>query len=134
MPYQIKKVKKGEGAVYKVFKKGTSKSFSKEPMTKEKAKKQIAALHINANENTMKKISKLRELIAESVREVLAEKKIEPNKKKKTKSTTEKEAEKRTRATEKENKSYIKKKYGNKFDTMLDKPTIKLKEILNDED
>jgi len=134
MPYQIKKIKKGEGAVYKVFKKGTSKSFSKKPMTKQKAKKQIAALHINANENTMIKTQKLRELIAESVREVLAEKKIEPNKKKKTKSTTEKEAEKVTKTAEKDSKSYIKKKYGSKFTTMLEKPPIKLKEILNDED
>jgi len=33
-------------------------------------------------------ISRLRALIGEAVREVLAEKKIEPNKKKKTKSTT----------------------------------------------
>lgn len=82
----------------------------------------------------MDKISKLRELIAESVREVLAEKKIEPNKKKKTKSTTEKELEKVTKAAEKDSKAYIKKKYGSKFDTMLEKPAIKLKEILNDED
>lgn len=47
MPYEIRK--SGDG--YKVFKKGTSKSFSKDPLSKEKAKAQLAALHINkANE------------------------------------------------------------------------------------
>lgn len=89
--------------------------------------RQLAESHLN-------KISKLRELIAESIREVLAEKKIQPNKKKKTKSSTEKEAEKITKAAEKQSKSYIKKKYGNKFDTMIEKTSTKLKEILNSED
>lgn len=47
MPYSIKK----SGSGFKVFKKGTGKSFSKKPMTKEKAKKQVAALHINVKES-----------------------------------------------------------------------------------
>lgn len=46
MPYEIKP----SGSGYKVFKKGTSKSFSKEPLTKEKAKAQLAAIHINTTE------------------------------------------------------------------------------------
>lgn len=75
-------------------------------------------------------ISRLRALIGEAVREVLAEKKIEPNKKKKTKSTTEKDGEKVTKEAEKEATAYKKKKYGSKFDTMLPKPTITLKEAL----
>jgi len=74
--------------------------------------------------------SRLRALIGEAVREVLAEKKIEPNKKKKTKSTTEKESEKVTKTAEKEATTYKKKKYGSKFDSMLPKPTMKLKEAL----
>ena len=43
MPYNIKKIGKG----YKVFKKGTSKSFSKKPLTKKKAEDQMKALYAN---------------------------------------------------------------------------------------
>lgn len=71
MPYEIKK--SGEG--YKVFKKGTSKSFSKSYMSKEKAEAQLKALYANADEgktNTMKK-SELREMIAEIIKEVMNE-------------------------------------------------------------
>jgi hypothetical protein len=46
MPYEIRK--SGDG--FKVFKKGTNQAFSKHPMTKEKAKAQIAAIHINTTE------------------------------------------------------------------------------------
>lgn len=46
MPYEIRK--SGDG--FKVFKKGTSTSFSKSPMTHEKAKAQLAAIHINTTE------------------------------------------------------------------------------------
>lgn len=41
MPYELKKSGKG----YKVFKKNSSKSFSKKPLTKEKAKSQLRALY-----------------------------------------------------------------------------------------
>ena len=138
MPYAVRK----QGNEYTVYKKkadgSTGEKVGSTAGNKEALRKYLAALHINAkesiSENKMINLNKLRELIAESVREVLAEKKIEPNKKKKTKSTTEKEAEKVTKTAEKDSKSYIKKKYGNKFTTMLEKPPIKLKEILNDED
>lgn len=43
MPYQIVKVKGG----YKVKKKGSKKYFSKEPLSYEKAKKQLKALYAN---------------------------------------------------------------------------------------
>jgi hypothetical protein len=71
MPYEIKK--SGEG--YKVFKKGTSKAFSKEPMSHKKAEAQLKALYANANEgkmNTMKK-SELRQMIQEIIKEVISE-------------------------------------------------------------
>jgi hypothetical protein len=71
MPYEIKK--SGEG--YKVFKKGTSKAFSKEPMSHKKAEAQLKALYANTNEgktNTMKK-SELREMIQEIIKEVISE-------------------------------------------------------------
>lgn len=46
MPYKIKKVKDG----FKVCKKDDeSVCFSKKPLTKEKAKKQMAALYLNEN-------------------------------------------------------------------------------------
>lgn len=43
MPYSIKK--KGSG--YKVCKKDSSKCFSKKPMTKEKANRQMKAIYAN---------------------------------------------------------------------------------------
>jgi len=71
MPYEIKK--SGEG--YKVFKKGTSKEFSKEPMSHKKAEAQLKALYANTNEgksNTMKK-SELTKMIGEIIKEVISE-------------------------------------------------------------
>jgi hypothetical protein len=47
MPYSIRK----SGSGFKVVNKKTGHAFSKKPMTKEKAKKQEAALHINAKES-----------------------------------------------------------------------------------
>lgn len=41
MPYEIKKTSKG----YKVFKKGTKKSFSKNSLSKQKATNQMKALY-----------------------------------------------------------------------------------------
>ena len=73
MPYEIKK--SGEG--YKVFKKGTSKAFSKSPMTKKEAGAQLKALYANTNEdksNTMKK-SELTKMIQEIIKEVISESK-----------------------------------------------------------
>lgn len=43
MPYELKQ--SGDG--WKVFKKGTSKSFSKKPLSKAKAKAQMSALYAN---------------------------------------------------------------------------------------
>jgi hypothetical protein len=46
MPYTIRK----SGGGYKVTNKKTGKQYSKAPISKEKAKKQIAALQINVKE------------------------------------------------------------------------------------
>ena len=43
MPYHIKKV----GSGFKVFKKGTNKALSKEPLTKAKAEAQMKAVEIS---------------------------------------------------------------------------------------
>ena len=43
MPYHIKKV----GSGFKVFKKGTNKALSKEPMSKSKAEAQMKAVEIS---------------------------------------------------------------------------------------
>jgi hypothetical protein len=43
MPYSIQK----SGTGFKVYKKGTSKSFSKKPLTKKRAKAQMAAIGIS---------------------------------------------------------------------------------------
>lgn len=52
MPWGIKK----SGSGFKVENKSTGKTYSKKPMTKEKATKQLAALHINANESLERRI------------------------------------------------------------------------------
>jgi len=49
MPYQVKRT----GTGFKVFKKGTTKTFSKKPLTKTKANSQMKALY--AAEGRMKK-------------------------------------------------------------------------------
>lgn len=48
MPYHVKKSGKG----YKVFKKGSSKSYSKKPLTKSKAHAQMRALYANESIET----------------------------------------------------------------------------------
>lgn len=45
MPYEIRQ----EGDGYKVYKKGSDKSYSKKPISKRQAKKQAAALYANEN-------------------------------------------------------------------------------------
>ncbi len=50
MPYRIKKEKKG----FKVCKKTGNKCFSKKPLTKTKAKKQLAAIKINESISSFK--------------------------------------------------------------------------------
>lgn len=50
MPYKIKKEKKG----FKVCKKTGNKCFSKKHLTKEKAKKQLAAIKINESISSFK--------------------------------------------------------------------------------
>jgi hypothetical protein len=62
MPYSIRK--SGQG--YKVTNKKTGKTYSKKPMSKEKAKKQIAALHINTNESFEQTVIKLIEKLKHS--------------------------------------------------------------------
>lgn len=47
MPYSIRKSSSG----VKVINKKTGRTFSRKPMSKEKAKKQVAALHINVKES-----------------------------------------------------------------------------------
>lgn len=47
MPYSIRK----SGSGFKVVNKKTGHTFSKKPMSKEKANKQVAALHINVKES-----------------------------------------------------------------------------------
>lgn len=69
MPYEIKK--SGEG--FKVFKKGTSKAFSKSPMTKKEADAQLKALYANTNENKTMKKSELTKMIHEIIKEVINE-------------------------------------------------------------
>lgn len=46
MPYSIRK----SGSGFKVVNKKTNHAFSKKPMSKDKAKRQVAALHINVKD------------------------------------------------------------------------------------
>jgi len=77
MPYELRKQDGG----YKVGKKDSSKTFSKKPMSKEKAKAQLAALHINApKESTMKtKEQILREYIRKAIKQALKEEENKPD-------------------------------------------------------
>lgn len=55
MPYKLKKI----GSGYKVCKKNSTKCFSKKPLPRERALKQLAALHINTGESTQPSLSQL---------------------------------------------------------------------------
>ena len=55
MPYEIKKV----GTGFKVFKKGTSKALSKEPMSKAKAEAQMKAVEISESKSKPKGTHKM---------------------------------------------------------------------------
>jgi len=55
MPYSIRK----SGSGFKVVNKETGKAYSKKPMTKSKAKKQMSALHINVKETFDSLFSKI---------------------------------------------------------------------------
>ena len=59
MPYKIKKTGKG----YKVGKKDSSKTFSKKPMSKEKAKAQMRAIYANTNESFQNRVDAALNLI-----------------------------------------------------------------------
>jgi hypothetical protein len=61
MPYETRKV----GSGYKVFKKGTSKSFSKKPLPKERAKAQMRALYMNETTNPIEIITGKRNKLAD---------------------------------------------------------------------
>lgn len=72
MPYELRKQDGG----YKVGKKGSSKTFSKKPMSKEKAKAQLAALHINAPKESITMKTKeqiIREYIRKEIKKALHE-------------------------------------------------------------
>lgn len=51
MPWNIAK----SGSGYKVRNKETGKTYSKKPMTKSKAKKQLAAMYANYNESVFER-------------------------------------------------------------------------------
>jgi hypothetical protein len=81
MPYELRKQDGG----YKVGKKGSNKTFSKKPLSKTKAKAQLAALHINAPKesiNMKRKTTKeqlLREYIRRAVKKILREEEAKPD-------------------------------------------------------
>jgi hypothetical protein len=50
MPYDLRPFGNGK---YKVCKKNSTKCFSKKPLPKARAKRQMAAMHINTNESTL---------------------------------------------------------------------------------
>lgn len=50
MPYALKSVKIGGKTCYYVINKATGKKFSKEPLSKTMAEKQLKALHIHTRE------------------------------------------------------------------------------------
>jgi hypothetical protein len=77
MPYEIKK--SGEG--HKVFKKGTSKAFSKSPMTKKEADAQLKALYANTNESKINEESKSNPVI-DNLLKIMNTKKAGPEYKK----------------------------------------------------
>lgn len=52
MPYQISKSRSG----YKVRNKNTGKTYSKKPLSKKKANKQLAAIQINSHESFIARI------------------------------------------------------------------------------
>lgn len=54
MPYKIKKT----GSGYKVTSPNHKNGFSKKPISKERAKKQLAAIHANSNESFDMKLTK----------------------------------------------------------------------------
>lgn len=55
MPYSIRK----SGGGFKVYNKKTGHAFERKPMSKAKAKKQIAALHINVKESFESAVAKI---------------------------------------------------------------------------
>lgn len=55
MPWKVDKVDGG----YKVRNKKTGKTYSKKPMSKEKAKKQQAAMYANTNESIEQRLDRI---------------------------------------------------------------------------
>lgn len=55
MPYKLKKI----GSGYKVCKKNSTKCFSKKPLPRKRALKQLAALHINTGESVQPSLNQL---------------------------------------------------------------------------
>jgi hypothetical protein len=68
MPYTARKV----GDQYCVFKKDSGEKVGCTDGNKESLRKYMAALHINAKENTMK-ISELRSMIRETIKQVMSD-------------------------------------------------------------
>jgi len=74
MPYKYKKV----GDEYVVYKKDSGERVGATAGNKEALRKYLAALHINANESTMKiKETILRELIRKEIKRALSEEKAD---------------------------------------------------------
>lgn len=55
MPYKLKKT----GSGYKVCKKNSTKCYSKKPLPRKRALKQLAALHINTGESIQPTLNQL---------------------------------------------------------------------------